>query len=148
MKNVVVADIKMDWSEEELAQYREWGWMENIARIRLVEEPGSRNFDIYIGPTEAVAIGQALSGTVPERPMTHDLFAQTIESLGARVAEARITERQGGTYYLAELELEAPTGRTTLSARPSDAINAALRHSAPILVAEELLVEQAANSPG
>ena len=41
-----------------------------------------RYLPIWIGPWEASAIAMKLQGLTPERPLTHDLFATTLEELG------------------------------------------------------------------
>ena len=41
-----------------------------------------RYLPIWIGPWEANAIAMRLQGVTPERPMTHDLFSQTLDELG------------------------------------------------------------------
>jgi bifunctional DNase/RNase len=138
MRRVVVASVKADWPEEELAIQRGKGWPEGVARVRLTEVDGERVLDIYIMGPEAAAIERALMRETPDRPHTHDLYAKTLDALNARVLQAVITQQRDGTYF-AELQLEGAGGQTQLEARPSDAINAALRHDAPIVVADQLL---------
>ena len=52
--------------------------------IVLKERHGTRGFPIVIGIVEIFAIDRRLKGIKPPRPMTHDLLASVIESLGAR----------------------------------------------------------------
>ena len=112
--------------------------------ILLLREMSGRRrvVPIYIGGPEAHAIDLALSGTPTARPMTHDLLAEVIESLGAALERIVVTELRDGTFF-AELFLRDATGGVqTLSARPSDAVALAARTGSPIF-AEEALIDEA-----
>ncbi len=114
------------------------------APILLLREVGGarRTVPIYIGGPEAHAIDLALSETATARPMTHDLFVEMIEKLGATLEQVVITDLRHGTFY-ADLLLRDATGEVlTMSARPSDAIALAVRAGTPIF-AEEALVDDA-----
>ncbi len=115
----------------------------NTPILLLRETTGRRRVvPIYIGGPEAHAIDLALSGTPTARPMTHDLMAEVIESLGAALERVVVTELREGTFY-AELILRDGTGGVqTLSARPSDAVALAVRTGSQIF-AEEALIEEA-----
>ncbi|MGI9595903.1 MAG: bifunctional nuclease family protein [Acidimicrobiales bacterium] len=115
----------------------------NTPILLLRETSGQRRVvPIYIGGPEAHAIDLALSGTPMARPMTHDLFAEVIDGLGAALERVVVTELRGGTFY-AELYLrDASGGVQTISARPSDAIALAARTGSPIF-AEDALIEEA-----
>ncbi|MHB1852420.1 MAG: bifunctional nuclease family protein, partial [Acidimicrobiales bacterium] len=86
-----------------------------------------------------VALAHAIGGTSAPRPLTHDLFAETLERYGIDVVAVRLTGRTGATYF-AELVLVGPVGRSVLSCRPSDGICLALRQRvpAPVLCDERL----------
>jgi len=73
------------------------------------------------------------------RPLTHDLFVATLEQIGAPLTSVRITRLEDGVFY-GELVL-GERGATVVDARPSDAIALALRAGAPVLVADEVMVE-------
>lgn len=115
----------------------------NTPILLLRETTGRRRVvPIYIGGPEAHAIDLALSGVPPARPMTHDLMADVIESLGAALERIVVTELREGTFY-AELFLrDGRGGVQTLSSRPSDAVALAVRTGSPIF-AEEALVDEA-----
>ena len=68
-----------------------------------------------------------------ERPQTHDLIIDVIESLNAVLKEVSISNIKDKTYY-ADLILTTINGDISLTARPSDAIALALRSEAPITV--------------
>src|SRR6478672_3484935 len=56
--------------------------MQDQQIIVLKEVDGERKFPIVIGSPEAFAIDRRLKGHSTPRPMTHDLLANTIESMG------------------------------------------------------------------
>jgi uncharacterized protein len=105
--------------------------------VLLREVGGQRCLPIWIGAVEATAIAFAQQGVVPPRPLTHDLFKDVLEAVGASLEQVRITEVRDGTYY-AELVL---SGGIEVSSRPSDSIALALRTGTPIYATEPLLDE-------
>lgn len=115
----------------------------NTPILLLRETAGRRRVvPIYIGGPEAHAIDLALSGTPTARPMTHDLMAEIIESLGGSLERVVVTELREGTFY-AELSIGDGNGGTQkLSARPSDAVALSVRTGSPIF-AEEALIDEA-----
>jgi len=115
------------------------------APVVLLQETGGarRILFIFIGNAEADAIVKAMRGSVPPRPLTHDLFRDVIEALGARldhvvVTELRVDGDGNGTYY-AELHLVVGEQRHVVSARPSDAIALAARTGSPIFASDALV---------
>ncbi len=115
----------------------------NAPILLLRESTGPRRVvPIYIGGPEAHAIDLALQGEPTPRPMTHDLFAEVVDGLGAALDRVVITELRRGTFF-AELHIrDAQGGSLVISSRPSDAIALAARTGSPIF-AEEDLIEQA-----
>jgi bifunctional DNase/RNase len=113
--------------------------MPSNSPIVLVRGPGDMLLPIWIGPNEAAAIAMALQGVAAPRPLTHDLFVETLQQLGAPLRSVRITRLEDGVFF-GELVLGEQEG-TVIDARPSDAIALALRAGAPVLVADAVLVE-------
>lgn len=109
--------------------------------VILQESDGTRVLPIWIGPAEASAIATELSGMKFARPLTHDLLASLIRSLGARLDRVEISRLEANTYY-AQLLLQRGTERVTVDARPSDSIALALRASAGIWADPQLLTGQ------
>jgi bifunctional DNase/RNase len=107
--------------------------------LREHDDP-HRLVPIYIGGPEATSIHYALEGVVPPRPLTHDLFVQSMEALGARLERVVVTEVKDHTFF-AELHLATAQGTTVISSRPSDAIALAVRCEAELFASEELLDE-------
>jgi uncharacterized protein len=111
--------------------------------VLLKEADGDRYLPIWIGAVEATAIAYAQQGIVPARPMTHDLFRDVLDAVGARLAAVRITELRDGIFY-AELVFD---GGVEVSARPSDAIALAIRAGVTIYGEESVLAEAGISVP-
>jgi bifunctional DNase/RNase len=105
--------------------------------LQETDEP-HRTIPIFIGGPEAAAIGLALAGETPDRPLTHDVMAELVELLHARVDRVDVTELRDGAF-LAEMTVSGPGGDQRLDTRPSDAIALALRVDAPLYVSDDVL---------
>ncbi len=113
----------------------------NTPMMLLQESDGERRLlPIYIGHPEASAIHVAIEGIEPPRPLTHDLFINSLIELGAAIEQIVITEVREHTFF-AELHLAVDDTSHVISARPSDAVALAVRFGAPILASEQLLDE-------
>jgi bifunctional DNase/RNase len=106
--------------------------------VVLREEGGERFIPIWIGPFEADAITLQLQGMEVPRPLTHDLLKNVIETLGAEVLHIIISGLEKNTYF-ARIILDAEGDTIEIDSRPSDAIALAVRTSAPIYVADEVM---------
>ena len=112
---------------------------EQIQRFVLLTD-GDRRLPIVIGHFEAIAISMALDKIQAERPMTHDLFQNMIEKLGARVDRVVIDDIWGTTYYAKIYLLVLKTKEEMeIDGRPSDALALAVRFGAKIFVVESIL---------
>ena len=107
--------------------------------ILLKEVTGERRLPIIIGQFEAQAIALELEGMKPPRPLTHDLLKNVIENLGFNVESVLINELKDSTFF-AKIRFDIPT-IDEIDARPSDAIALALKFSAPIFVAANIMDE-------
>ena len=113
--------------------------------IILKEQDGDRALPIVIGEYEAQSIALALENLKPPRPITHDLAANILETLGIEMEQVIITELKDNTYY-AIIKLNFAGQMFEIDSRPSDAIALALRLGTPIFV-EDLVMEQASYIP-
>lgn len=115
-----------------------------LAEVDPAKEGNERGFPIVIGTGEAAEIHRLVSDVTTPRPLTHQLTATIVESLGSRVLGVDIVDLRSNTFY-AQLRLAVPGTDGSLSqevrvdARPSDALAIALRCGAPIRVAESVL---------
>ena len=107
--------------------------------VVILKETGrERYLPIWIGPWEASAIAMRLQGLTPERPLTHDLFASTLEALDARVDRVVISDLADETFH-ARLFVIRDGHVGEVDARPSDALALAVRVGAPIYAAPSVL---------
>lgn len=97
-----------------------------------------RVLPIWIGPTEAISIGMALSGNHPARPMTHDLFGSFLEVSDAKLDYVIISNVIDTTFY-ATMVVTLNGESKNIDARPSDSIALAIRENASIYVEEHVL---------
>ncbi len=109
-----------------------------IVLLKTVE--GSRFLPIWIGHPEAAAILMKLQGASTPRPMTHDLLNELVERLDAKIDRVSVTELRDNTFY-ASITLSINGSEVEIDARPSDAIALAVRCSAPIFAAEDVIEE-------
>ena len=103
---------------------------------------GAKAIVFYIDPGVGAAINASLSGQIPPRPLTHDLYLLTLEAFGAKVSRAVIVRMENDVYY-ARLILEAENEIMErkiieLDARPSDCLALVARCGAPFYVLREL----------
>ncbi len=106
--------------------------------VILKETERDRYLPIWIGPWEASAIAMKLQGLTAERPLTHDLFAATLDELGARIDRVVISTLAEETYH-ARLYLEVDGRTVEVDSRPSDALALAVRSGVRIFAAEAVL---------
>lgn len=113
----------------------------NTPIVLLQEESGHRFLPIWVGAVEATAIAYAQQGVVPPRPLTHDLFIDLLNSMGASLRSVRITDLSDGVFYAVMDVVQGDGSILEINARPSDAIAIALRAGAPISAEEDVLDE-------
>ncbi len=113
--------------------------MMSSQHVVILRDTGhDRYLPIWIGPWEANAIAMRLQGVVPDRPMTHDLFSQTLEELGVTVKQIVVSDLSDDTFR-ARLLLQVDGREVDLDARPSDAIALAVRAGVPIFATDAVL---------
>lgn len=108
-------------------------------RIVMLGEPEEgRVLPIWIGGAEGNALACQPSSESSPRPTTSDLAAELLRVTGGRVERVAVTALREETFY-ATVTVAVDARTEELDARPSDALNLAVRTGAPIFVAEELL---------
>lgn len=103
---------------------------------------GSKAIVFYIDPAVGASINASLSGQIPARPLTHDLYLLTLQAFGAKVCRAVIVNMEKEVYF-ARLILEAENEIMErkiieLDARPSDCLALVVRCGAPFYVLRSL----------
>jgi bifunctional DNase/RNase len=108
--------------------------------IFLKEVDGDRMFPIVIGFFEASSIERRVKSVTTQRPLTHDLLANTIDLLGGDLQDIYINELREHTYF-AKLRIRHDGELIEVDSRPSDAIALAVTVDVPIYVADDILDE-------
>ncbi|HEX6868757.1 MAG TPA: bifunctional nuclease family protein [Candidatus Limnocylindrales bacterium] len=115
--------------------------------VILKEADRERYLPIWIGPWEASAIAMRLQGLTPERPLTHDLFATTLEVADVQVSRIVISALAEETFH-ARLFVIRDGQEHEVDARPSDALALAIRTGAPIFAALDVLDQAGLGADG
>ena len=111
----------------------------------LRETDRGRLLMIWVGVNEANAIAMKLQGVTPERPLTHDLMVNILESMHIRVERIVISDLADETFH-ARIVLVGADARHEVDARPSDAIALGVRLGSTIYATASVL-DRAATSP-
>lgn len=108
--------------------------------LYLLDLTDQRFIPIWVGPHEGWQIAAYLRKETFPRPLTSQLFANTLTKIGASVEEVRIETLKETTYFAI---IKVRNGKTVyeLDARPSDAIGLALHLGSPIWVATEIMAQ-------
>jgi bifunctional DNase/RNase len=105
--------------------------------VVLQDGQGQKLLPIAIGTNEARSISMEMAQVTPIRPMTYDLITKILAQLDAKVSRVVINDVKDSIVY-ALLYLKLTKGELVIDARPSDAINIALRHKAHIFVTKKV----------
>ena len=103
------------------------------------KDPGDdRICPVMIGNFEAEAIIETQGGPNQHRPKTHDLLLNTINDLGCTVEHVYVRSLEDETFF-ADVTIRQGDELRDIDARPSDAINLALRARVPIYIADDVM---------
>jgi bifunctional DNase/RNase len=119
----------------------------NAYIVILRDEEQNEMLPVWVGKAEASAISFALEEMTPPRPMTHDLMKSFLDTIGAKMISAVITELKENTYF-ARVHLLYEDSEYAIDSRPSDAIALALRTKSPIFAKDTVLRKQASEELG
>jgi bifunctional DNase/RNase len=108
------------------------GWV-----VFLKSRSDDRAIAIWLGATEGEAVAMHLGSITAPRPPTYTFMANLLNGLGAAVKAVAITDLTNETF-MASVTLQSKDRTIEIDARPSDAINLALRTGAAIVVAEAI----------
>jgi len=106
--------------------------------VVLGEVNGKRRLPVVIGGFEAQAIAVAMEQIAPNRPLTHDLFKNTLESFDIDLQEVVINNLLDGVFY-AKLVCLKDGEEFEIDSRTSDAIAMAVRFDCPIYTFEFIM---------
>lgn len=106
--------------------------------VVLGERRGQRRLPIVIGSFEAQAIAVAMERMVPNRPLTHDLFKNALDTFNIELREVVINNLLDGIFY-ARLVCVKSGEVFEIDSRTSDAIAMAVRFDCPIYTYDFIL---------
>ncbi|HNR06825.1 MAG TPA: DUF151 domain-containing protein [Saprospiraceae bacterium] len=106
--------------------------------VVLGELEGNRKLPIVIGSFEAQAIAVAMEKMNPNRPLTHDLFKNTLDTFDIEIKEVVINNLLDGIFY-ARLICNRNGETIEIDSRTSDAIAMAVRANCPIYTFDFIL---------
>lgn len=106
--------------------------------VVLGEQGGTRRLPIVIGSFEAQAIAVAMERMTPNRPLTHDLFKNTLDTFNVQLKEIIISNLLDGIFY-ARLVCVKDGDLYEIDSRTSDALAMAVRFECPIYTYEFIL---------
>eukprot|EP00879_Flechtneria_rotunda_P002717 GHRR01002923.1.p1 GENE.GHRR01002923.1~~GHRR01002923.1.p1 ORF type:complete len:338 (+),score=69.67 GHRR01002923.1:93-1106(+) len=119
----------------------------SIVYLRVVGSEGL--IPVHIGESESSALLREINKHRQVRPLTHDLMKNMLQSVGSKVTKVRITDIIANTYYARVYMLLPGTEgnqEVDIDARPSDAINIAIRFGAPVYISKKI-ADVAAHTP-
>jgi uncharacterized protein len=99
--------------------------------VVLGERHGAHRLNVVIGGFEAQAIVVALERMTPQRPLTHDLLKNVLDTLQVDLKEIIINDYQEGVFY-ARLICISKGEEIEIDSRTSDAIALAVRFGCPV----------------
>ncbi len=106
--------------------------------VVLGEQEGSRRLPIVIGAFEAQAIAVAMERMTPNRPLTHDLFKNALDTFDIELKEVIINDLLDGIFY-AKLVCLRRGEIIEIDSRTSDALAMAVRFGCPVYTYEFIL---------
>jgi len=121
--------------------------------VVLGEVDGNRRLPVVIGSFEAQAIAVSMEGMTPNRPLTHDLFKNTLDLFTIDLKEIIINNLLDGIFY-AKLVCEREGEMIEIDSRTSDALALAVRFKCPIFTYDFILdsagivMEDSQDEPG
>ncbi len=113
------------------------------ATVLLREKGEGRMIAIWMGESEGIAMAYALEDKELPRPITHDLTKNLLDAVGVSVQSVTVNKLVNDTFY-AVVSVQNGSGPKDVDARPSDAINLAIRAGAPLFVEDSVFDESPA----
>jgi len=108
----------------------------------IVLEAVGRNLylPIWVADREAQVAQGYIQGQRPPRPLTHDLYLNTVTTLGARITQVFVSDLQGRTF-IGRIDLIQNGVVRQIDARSSDAVCVGLGARVPIYIMIHVLAQ-------
>ncbi len=145
MLEIDVHDVVMRMPAHEADEPAPRTGREGFRQVWLKERDGDRALPIWIGAPEGDALVYARSGHDSPRPMGPDLTAKLLQAGGVRVQRV-VIEGVREYVFVATVVIAAGCESHEVDARPSDALNLAVRLGVPVFVASELMDQAGVDS--
>jgi RNA polymerase sigma factor (sigma-70 family) len=114
--------------------------------LLLRDEAGKRALPIWVGAHEGESIAMGLSDFAYIRPLTYNLLVSMLQSIDAVVQQVCIEALKESTFF-AVIRLISGKKVSEMDARPSDAINLAVRTDTPIFVSDDVMARAGVDLP-
>lgn len=111
-----------------------------VYALILQQEGTNRRIPIIIGFPEAQAIECKLQEIKTPRPLTHDIFVNSLLQFGIKVKYVLIKRLPNGVFA-ADIHLSDGENEKIIDSRSSDAVAIAIRTDAPIYTTEDVIRE-------
>lgn len=106
--------------------------------VVLGEVQGNRRLPIVIGGFEAQAIAVVMERMNPNRPLTHDLFRNTLNAYNIDIKEVVINDLIEGIFF-SKIICDKDGDVIEMDSRTSDALAMAVRFNCPIYTYEFIM---------
>jgi len=113
--------------------------------VLLRARKGDRALPIWIGPHEGEMLALHLAEVEAIRPLTFDFMARLLDAVDVTIDRVAIHALKD-TTFLATVSVRSGGVARALDARPSDAINLAVRAGAPIFVDDNVMQQAGIDS--
>lgn len=119
---------------------------QGLVILLKILDGSDRNLQVFVGEMEFASLAKVFHKQNTARPMTYDFMRNSLNAIGCEVTKVHVTEIKNNTFYarvyyvsrIGDLQTEVD-----VDARPSDAINLALRCQAPIYVHKDVAASSA-----
>lgn len=112
----------------------------NTPVIFLLLEKTHLALPIWIGPCEAGVMAMALKKEIFERPLTHDLYLNSIEKLNYKINKIIITKIENNIYHSTISLTDKNENTIEIDSRPSDAIILGVKSEKPIYLDDDIAI--------
>lgn len=112
----------------------------NTPVIFLLLEKTHLALPIWIGPCEAGIMALALKKENLERPLTHDLYLNTLKKIGFQIEKIIITKVEKNIYHSTIQLINREEDLLEIDSRPSDALIIAIKDEKQILLSDDIAI--------
>ncbi|MDK2945972.1 bifunctional nuclease family protein [Geotoga petraea] len=115
----------------------------NTPVIFLFLEKTHLALPIWIGPCEAGILAMALKKEKFDRPLTHDLYINTLKKMGYSITQIVITKIEKNIYHSNIYLKNSEEKSVIIDSRPSDAIILAVKNETSIFLDDDIAINNA-----